>query len=119
MRRKPDLVVPIRDRRQHRRFLTLKNLGYAFLATIVLFAGITIEANLRGRHYGEEFGRLYSKQLPATPEVKSRQPDIIREGQVSDQTHADPTLVDAAAREQILMADSNVPPPAAAAIAQP
>ena len=35
-KRRPDLIVPIRDRRQHKRYLTLRNFGYSVIALLVL-----------------------------------------------------------------------------------
>jgi hypothetical protein len=104
----PDLIVPIRDRRQHRRILTLRNFRNACFVLVALFAGITIEANLRDSKPRPDFGRLYGHQIesvvavPKHPEMRDAQPIV-------DQTAADPTLVDAAARSQILVAQPATP----------
>lgn len=101
-----DLIVPIRDRRQHRRILTLKNFAWAMAIAVAAFAGITIEANLRRSKGDSGFGSLYRGQLPEPAKVKT--PEIITEAPVPDATAADPMLVGASAREQLLRADSNV-----------
>ncbi len=100
-RSRPDLIVPIRDRRQRRRILTLKNFGYALLVLVAIFGAITIEANLRGRKPGRDFGRLYDRQIESTTAVPKK-PEIVQEAPVPDQAAADPMLVDAMRREQIL-----------------
>lgn len=101
-RSRPDLIVPIHDRRQRRRILTLKNLGYALLVLVGIFAAITIEANLRGRRKpGDDFGRLYGRQIESATAVPKK-PEIVQEAPVPDQTAPDPMLVDAMRREQLL-----------------
>lgn len=102
-----DLIVPIRDRRQHRRILTLKNFAWAMGIAVAAFVGITIEANLRHSKGESGFGTLYGRQLPEPAAVKA--PEVITEAPVPDATAADPMLVAASAREQLLRADSNVP----------
>jgi hypothetical protein len=106
-RAKSELIVPIRDRRQHRRILTLRNFWKAMLVMIVIFAGITIEANLR-KSKTSEYGRLYGKRVEQTPAV-ARKPDIVQEGQINDANAADPTLVVAQARAQILTGEADNP----------
>jgi hypothetical protein len=101
---RPDLVVPIHDRRQHRRILTLRNFGYAVVVFVAIFAAITIEANLRGRKQAEDFGRFYGRQIHSTATVDKKL-EIVREAPISDQTAADPMLVVPAARAQILRDD--------------
>ncbi|HVE71937.1 MAG TPA: hypothetical protein VNI54_11250 [Thermoanaerobaculia bacterium] len=70
LRQRPDLIVPIRDRRQHKRYLTLKNFGIATVAAAVVFAGITIRSEMRGRKPGE-FGRLFQNEMATDVEQKS------------------------------------------------
>ncbi|HSP14089.1 MAG TPA: hypothetical protein VLV78_04995 [Thermoanaerobaculia bacterium] len=114
-RSRRDLVIPVRDRRQRRRILTLKNFGYAVAALVAIFAGITIEANLRGRKPHQDFGRLYDRQLDSKAAVQKK-PEIVQEAPISDQTAPDPMLVDAMAREQFLRVEQPVasaPQPAA------
>ena len=99
-RRKPDLIVPVRDRRQHKRYLTLRNAYFAFVAVLVLFAGITIRSEMEPRHR-DTFGDLLQRQLPA---VDTKPVEVVHEAApaVTDQTVADPMLVAPAAREQWL-----------------
>lgn len=107
-RARPDLIVPIRDRRQHRRILTLKNFRNAIFVVLALFAGITIEANLRDRKPHEDYGRLMSPRI-SSAEALPKQPQITPSETIDDQNAADPTLVQPAIRSQILRDD---PPPA-------
>ena len=107
-RAKSELIVPVRDRRQRRRILTLKNLRNAALVVLGLFAGLTVLANLRGRNAPkDDYGRLYGHQIQ-TPDIKPKQPEVVTEA-VNDQDHADPTLIRNQVRAQLLQADSNVP----------
>jgi hypothetical protein len=109
-RNRPDLVVPVHDRRQRRRILTLKNFGWAMIVVVAIFAAITIEANLRGRKPGSDYGRLYGRQIESVNAVPAK-PVVVQDAPISDQTAADPTLVDGMRREQILHAEqTNVAP---------
>jgi hypothetical protein len=104
---KAELIVPIRDRRQRRRFLTVKNLRNALLVILAIFAGITIEANLR-KPATSDYGRLYGQKMQPTSSMPKK-PEIVQEGQINDANSADPTLVTAQARAQILTGESDVP----------
>jgi hypothetical protein len=119
-RSKPGLIIPIRDRRQRRRILTLKNFRNALLLLLAIFVGITIEANLRNPKTTDDYGRLYGRQIPSTSVTK---PEIIHEAPpIADQNAADPMLVAPQARAQLLLADSNIVPPTTttpASVAQP
>ena len=106
--RKPLLIVPIRDRRQRRRILTIKNCAITMLSLAVIFASISIYNEARRAPAGE-YGRLFRSQVPSTNTAVTRKVDVIEEGPVDDQRAADPMLVAPAAREQLLRADSNVP----------
>jgi len=110
--RKPLLIVPIRDRRQRRRVLTIKNCAITMLSVAVIFAAISFYNERRTGSAGE-YGRLFGSQVPATGTAISRKVDVIEEGPVDDQRAADPMLVAPAAREQLLLANSNVPAPTA------
>ena len=121
MRQRPDLIVPIRDRRQRKRYLTLKNFGYASIAAAVLFIGITIRSEMRGVG-PTNYGRLVERELPHV--VEQKPVEVVKEAPVvnNEQTHADPFLTEAAAREQWLRAQAEplpvaVPPRIAAAVA--
>lgn len=106
MRPRRDLIVPIRDRRQRKRYLTLKNLRNAMIVLALLFAVITIRSEMRGTGPGY-YGRLYEKELPA---VEKQQPaEVVREEAppaVPEATHADPMLVESLEREQWLHDDA-------------
>jgi hypothetical protein len=116
LRRRPDLIVPIRDRRQRKRYLTLKNFGWSMLALALLFLAITIRSELRGRTPGE-FGRLFQREIAT--DLEQKPVEVVREAPapVDDATHPDPLLVEPAARAQWLQDDTAttgtlVPPPA-------
>jgi hypothetical protein len=106
--RKPLLIVPIRDRRQRRRILTLRNCAISMLSFAVIFGAISIYNEARRAPAGE-YGRLFGSQVPATNTAISRKVDVVKEGPVDDQRAADPMLVAPAAREQLLLANTNVP----------
>jgi hypothetical protein len=113
MNRKRDLIVPVRDRRQRKRYLTLKNFGWATLAFIVIFAGISIRSELRGT--SADYGRLFQREIDVP--VVQKPVEVVREQTpepVPDQTHADPTLLEPMAREQWLYGEPNAPQTAAA-----
>ena len=111
MARRPDLIVPIRDRRSHKRILTLKNFAWVALAGLLLFVGLSIESSIRKPKSDGDYGRLFGKQVAGqVPEVAKTEPDVVKEAPVPDQTAADPTLVAAAARAQILEAKPLTPP---------
>ncbi|HEX3577535.1 MAG TPA: hypothetical protein VHY33_03140 [Thermoanaerobaculia bacterium] len=116
--RKPLLIVPIRDRRQRRRILTIRNCAISMLSFAVIFAAISIYNEARRTPAGE-YGRLFGSQVPATNTAISRNVDVIKEGAIDDQRAADPMLVAPAAREQILLADTNVPAPPPQPVAVP
>jgi hypothetical protein len=99
-----DLIVPIKDRRQRKRYLTLKNVRNVAIVALVLFVGITIRSELRDRGPAD-YGRLYGRTLPA---VEQRPVEVVREDAppVDDAAHADPMLVEPMVREQWLTADS-------------
>ena len=111
MRNKPDLIVPIRDRRRRKRVLTLKNFRNFALGIAVLLLAITIQSDLRHLKPGQ-YGRLFSKQVPSQPEIAPRKIEVVREASpVPDQTAADPLLLASAAREQYLGVNTPPVPP--------
>jgi hypothetical protein len=109
MKTRPDLIVPIRDRRSRKRLLTLKNFGYAAIAIVVLFVALTIQSSLR-RSKGDDYGRLFGKQVSGQPDIVPPKVDVVREAPVPDETSADPLLIAPAAREQYLGVDSSNTP---------
>ena len=103
-------IVPVRDRRQRRRILTLKNFGRIAIAVAVLFAGLTIRSEMRRTTTGD-YGRLFGKQVAGQTEIVKPKYDVIKEASpVSDQTAADPTLLEPAARSQYLGVESTMAP---------
>jgi Na+-transporting methylmalonyl-CoA/oxaloacetate decarboxylase gamma subunit len=100
-RKHPDLIVPVRDRRQHKRYLTLKNFGKVMLVLTILFVAITIRSEMRGRAPGD-FGRLFGREIET--DIVQKPVEVVQEApaQVPDATHADPMLVEPAARAQWL-----------------
>ena len=99
--RRPDLIVPIRDRRQHKRYLTLKNFGLFMLVCVVAFAAITIRSEMRDLRPGD-YGRLFSRE--ANVPIEQKPIEVVHEAPppVPDATHADPLLVEPASRAQWL-----------------
>jgi hypothetical protein len=116
MRSKRDLIVPIRDRRQRRRIVTLRNFRNLTIAAVLAFLAITIYSETRGPGAGD-YGRLYSNELP--PRVEAKPVEVIHEAEpatIPDATYADPTLVAPMARGQWLDGEQQttatlVPPP--------
>lgn len=98
---RPDLIVPIRDRRQHRRILTLKNFGRAFIVLAAMFIGLTVYSSRSSKTAGD-YGRLFGKQVSSQTTIATPKYDVVKEAPVNDQTAADPLLVDALRREQWL-----------------
>jgi hypothetical protein len=106
MRRKPDLIVPIRDRRQRKRIITIRNFGILTIACLILFAAITIRSEMRGAR-ATGYGRLVQREMPKNVEQKPL--DVVREAAPAvdnEQTHADPMLTAPMAREQFLRAQA-------------
>jgi hypothetical protein len=115
--REPLLIVPILDRRQRRRLLTIKNCAITMLSVAVAFAAISIYSKSRRGPSGD-FGRLFGTQVVAPNESVAQKIDIVHEGSVVDQIASNPMLGAPAAREQLLLANTNVaqPPPMTASI---
>ncbi|HVG25262.1 MAG TPA: hypothetical protein VND45_13985 [Thermoanaerobaculia bacterium] len=120
IRRRPDLIVPVRDRRQRKRYLTVKNVGLGLLAATALFVAITIRSEMRGRTPGE-FGRLFGSEVANA--VDPKPVEVVREAAppppVDDATHANPMLVEPAVRAQWLEGDAAAVPAATAAAPAP
>jgi hypothetical protein len=79
------------------------------LSLAVVFATISIYSEAR-RGKASDYGRLFGSQVGAPARDVSRNVEIVPEGSVADQSAPDPMLVAPAAREQLLMAKSNVDP---------
>lgn len=97
MSRKPDLIFP--ERRQRKRFLTLKNFRNAVIVLLVLFTIVSIRSELR-RPDGSGYGRLVEREL--APPVEPKPVEVVETAgdAVPDATHADPLLVEPMVREQ-------------------
>ena len=102
MSHRPDLIVPVRDRRKRRRILTLKNFRKAILVIAIFFLGVTIQSDLR-HGPADEYGRLFRKQVSGQVTVAPKNHPVVREAPIEDQTSADALLVSAAARGQYLV----------------
>jgi hypothetical protein len=102
------LIVPIRDRRQRRRILTIRNCAVSMLSVAVLVAAISTY-NAARRAPAGEYGRLFGGQVQTTNTAISRKIDVIEEGPADDQGTGEQMLAAPAAREQTLGADRNVP----------
>ena len=108
LRPRPDLIFP--ERRRRKRIFTIRNVGIASAVFVLLFIAISIRSELRGRNVGESgYGRLYGREVPATPDVTRKPIEPVVESPVDDQLSADPFAVDAANREQFLRAQPPEP----------
>lgn len=98
---RPDLIVPIRDRRSRKRILTLKNFAIFMAVLVLLFAIITIRSEMRGSTIGD-YGRLFQRE--AAIEIEQKPVEVVHEAPppVDDTTHPDPMLTEPAARAQWL-----------------
>ncbi len=105
MRQRPDLIVPVKDRRQHKRYLTLKNAAIAGAVIFVLFLIVSVLSETR-RPAPNEYGRLAKQETPVKVEQKPM--DVVSEDSpaIDDQSSADPTLVEPMAREQQWLGDN-------------
>jgi len=77
MRRRPDLIVPIHDRRKRKRILTLKNFGILVAVLIVAFFAISVASEMRSFAPGA-YGRLFRRELPP-PSIQSQPMEVVRE----------------------------------------
>lgn len=96
------LIVPIRDRRQSRRIVTLKNFGRVAIALGVVFACLTLASEVGRKDAAADYGRLFGKQVGPQAEVAKPKYEVIKEAPVADQTAPDPYLMAPAARAQAL-----------------
>ena len=72
------------ERRKRFRIMTLKNLGYALIAALVVLAAANVISEMRPARHGE-FGRLElsERQQAVTPKYR---PMVVHEGEVPDVT---------------------------------
>lgn len=99
--RRPDLIVPVKDRRARKRYLTLKNFGWFALVCAIAFAAITIRSEFRDP---TDHGTLYERRVIS--EVEQRPVEVVEEATpIGDQAVADPMLVAPLARSEWLEGD--------------
>ncbi|MFZ2492766.1 MAG: hypothetical protein WA208_14895 [Thermoanaerobaculia bacterium] len=109
--------MPVHDRRQRRRILTVRNVRNAIVVLVLLFAVVSIVSEMRGRN-ATSYGRLYGRTLDKAPTVTAEAPVPVVEGApVADQVGADPMLMAPAARSQWLI-EEKAEPVAAEPVAQ-
>lgn len=89
------------ERRQHVRILTLKNLGGAVLAALVLLVAANLLSEARRTRSGE-FGALFNREIGKTETVAPRKVEVVTEASsnIEDRDTADPLLLAPAARQQ-------------------
>jgi hypothetical protein len=75
-RHRPDLIVPIHDRRKHKRILTLKNFGIFVAVLVVAFVAISIRSEMRSLRPGD-YGRLFRREVP--PPVEPKPMEVVSE----------------------------------------
>src|SRR4051812_2324454 len=105
MRSKPELIVPIRDRRSRRRIFTLKNFAKAAAVLVVIFVLLSFDWH---RPTGNDYGRLVARQVEPAPVAKPM-PVVTEAKPIEDQTGIDPLLIAPAAREQQLGINVTLP----------
>lgn len=108
MRSRPDLIVPIHDRRKRKRYLTLKNSAIVFGVLLVAFTLISIRSEMRNPDEGQ-YGRIVAREITQKVERKPVETVTEQTPAVADASHADPMLVAPAAREQWLLGDPQEP----------
>ena len=116
MTQRPDLIVPVRDRRQGRRVLTTKTVLGSLLVATAIFAAVTVRSEMRGK-VGDDYGRLFGKQVGNHEDLAKPVYDVVKEAPVNDQTAADPMLTAGAAREQLLIDSTSTATTTSATIA--
>ena len=100
MSHRQDLIVPIRDRRKRKRYLTLKNFGIVVAVLLLVFVAISTYSEMRSIPKGH-YGRLFRREVPPPPPPKPM--EVVSEAPVPDQNEA--VLVDTMAREQWIESD--------------
>lgn len=102
MTERPDLDIPMSERRRRKRYLTLKNVRNVSAVLAVLFIVITVRSELRRGTTDGDYGRLYSRQIPVAAPIEAKKIPVVTEAPIPDQNSADPLLIRPAAREQYL-----------------
>lgn len=92
------------ERRQRVRILTLKNLGFATIAAIVLLVAANLISEARRTRSGE-YGGLFGSEVQKTETLTPRKVEVVTEAPaaIPDRVTADPLLLAPAAREQQLL----------------
>lgn len=113
VRTRSDLIVPIRDRRQSRRWVTVRTLRNAAIAIVIVFAALTLWSEFGPHRKSDgDYGRLLKTQVSRDVPVSRKAPQVIQEAQpIPDVTVADPMLIGPAARAQVLGVGTAPPPP--------
>lgn len=84
------------------------------IVAVGLFVGLTIFSEFHKPKAHDEFGRLLNEQVATPAPQIQRAPQVVTEGSIADQDHADPTLVQASIRTQYLGVEPNAITPAPA-----
>ena len=103
MDRRQPLRIPIRDRRERTRIVTLRNFGKAMVVSLVLLTGVQVQSHFR-HESGGDYGRIVGREMQPTRELPQRPAPLVATP-IVDQTAADPLLVAPAARAQALGVD--------------
>ena len=92
------------ERRQRVRILTLKNLGFATIAAIVLLVAANLISEARRTRSGE-YGGLFGAEVQKTETLAPRKVEVVTEAPaaIPDRDTTDPLLLAPAAREQHLL----------------
>ncbi len=103
---RPDLIVPIHDRRRHKRYLTLKNVAIACAAVLAVFVCVSIYFEVR-RPAPNDYGRLATRRVSPSPAVNRNAVEVVPESRpIDDQSSADPTLLQPMMRAQTFGVDT-------------
>ena len=97
----PLRIGPQRDRRRHKRVMTLKNGGWFLLAVAVVFGLLQIGSEFRKPAEGN-FGALYQKRTAPVEPATRRPIEIVSEQPVPEQKGIDPLLLDGVNRSMYL-----------------
>ncbi len=69
------------ERRQHIRIVTMRNFAWFTMVFLLVFAGISLRSELRGRHM-HDYGRLTARQIVREP-VEQKPVEVVNEGAAS------------------------------------
>ena len=99
------------ERRQRVRILTLKHLGVAVIAAVVLLVAANFISEARKTRSGE-FGALFNREVSKAETVESRKVEVVTEAPSDIQDHdaGDPLLLAPAARQQQYLEPNEITP---------